>query len=191
MRFSLRLPRLTGVYLPLVVKATCQYTYLTINPKPQSYYISCSLTIRANTTAFDNLFKTQTGYRDLDERITITMEKRPQLLLVLKHPELPLHNNPAELGVRQRVRKRDISLQPRSVSGLLAWDTFQSLAATCRKLGSKFYEYVRDRICQIEGQPSLSEIMQAKAIELNLGASWKPLEPRLSYKPLLLQGWLR
>jgi len=141
--------------------------------------------------AFDKLFKTQTGYRDLDERIIITMEKRPQLLLVLKHPELPLHNNPAELGVRQRVRKRDIILQPRSVSGLLAWDTFQSLAATCRKVRSNFYEYVRDRICQIEGQPSLAEIIQAKAIELNLGASWKPVEPRLSYKPLLLQGWLR
>jgi len=41
------------------------------------------------------------------------------------------------------------------------------------------------------GEPSLSEIIQAKAIELNLGASWKAVEPRLSYKPLLLQGWLR
>lgn len=141
--------------------------------------------------AFDKLFKTVTGYHDLDERITITMEKRPQLLLALKHPELPLHNNPAELGVRQRVRKRDISLQPRSVAGLLAWDTFQSLAATCRKLRSNFYEYVRDRICQVEGQTGLAEIMQAKAAELQLGASWKPVEPRLSYKPLLLQGWLR
>ncbi len=28
--------------------------------------------------AFDKLFKTVTGYHDLDERIIITMEKRPQ-----------------------------------------------------------------------------------------------------------------
>jgi hypothetical protein len=33
---------------------------------------------------------------------------------VLEHPELPLHNNPAELGARQRVRKRHISFGPRS-----------------------------------------------------------------------------
>ena len=119
------------------------------------------------------------------------MEKRPQLLLVLKHPELPLHNNLAELGGRQWVRKRDISLQPRSVLGLRGWDTFQSLAATCRKLGSSFHEYVRDRICQVEGLTSLGETIQAKAIGMNLGASWKTVEPRLSYKPLLLHGWLR
>jgi len=40
---------LMGVCLLGVVRAACQYSYLTISPKP-SYYISrCSLTIRANT----------------------------------------------------------------------------------------------------------------------------------------------
>lgn len=59
---------------------------------------------------FDKLFSTVSGYKELDERISIILEKKSQLLLILKHPELPLHNNPAELGVMQRVRKRDISL---------------------------------------------------------------------------------
>ena len=40
MRFSLWLLRLVGVYLPLVVKATCHYSYLSISLKPLTYYIS-------------------------------------------------------------------------------------------------------------------------------------------------------
>jgi len=38
-----------------------------------------------------------------------TRAHKDSLLLVLKFPELPLHNNPAELGARGRVRKRDVS----------------------------------------------------------------------------------
>ncbi len=52
--------------------------------------------------------------------------------MVLKHPEIPLHNNPAELEARQRVRKRDVSFGPRTQDGIEAWDTFMSLAATAQ-----------------------------------------------------------
>jgi hypothetical protein len=76
---------------------------------------------------FDKLFQPTTGYAALDKRIAITRQKRQSLLRVLAHPELPLHNNPAELGARQRVRKRDISFGPRSDAGIRAWDTFQSI----------------------------------------------------------------
>ena len=41
---------------------------------------------------------------------------------MLRHPELPLHNNPAELAARRRVRKRDVSFGPRSPTGAAAWD---------------------------------------------------------------------
>jgi hypothetical protein len=79
---------------------------------------------------FDRLFATRTGYEALDQRIAKTRAKKDSLLLVLKHPELPLHNNPAELGARQRVRKRDVSFGPRTQDGVRAWDTFMTLAAT-------------------------------------------------------------
>ena len=52
-------------------------------------------------TEFDTLFATVTGYRALDERIEKTKFKKASLLLVLDHPEIPLHNNPAELGTRR------------------------------------------------------------------------------------------
>jgi len=50
--------------------------------------------------AFDALFARRTGYWHLDERIAKTAAKKEALLCVLDHPEVPLHNNPAELGAR-------------------------------------------------------------------------------------------
>ena len=41
----------------------------------------------------------------LDQRIAKTKANKGELLMVLRHPEIPLHNNPAELGSRERVRK--------------------------------------------------------------------------------------
>src|SRR3989475_981584 len=79
---------------------------------------------------FETLFATVTGYRALDERITKTRVKKSCLLMVLVHPEIPLHNNQAELGARARVRKRDGSYGPRTCGGAKAWDTFVTLPGT-------------------------------------------------------------
>jgi len=121
---------------------------------------------------FERLFATRTGYRALDERIAKTRAKKDALLQVLRHPEIPLHNNAAELGARQRVRKRDISFGPRTVAGTKAWDTFQSLAATAKKLGVRFYDYIHDRISGHYALPSLADLITQRANELDLGASW-------------------
>ena len=111
---------------------------------------------------FDDLFGTVTGYHDLDRRLALTRDKKPDLLLVLDHPELPLHNNPAELGARQRVRKRDVSFGPRSPAGSAAWDTFMTLAATTRKLGVDFAAYLRDRFTQAGQVPPLADLIAAR-----------------------------
>ena len=121
---------------------------------------------------FDALFATKTGYWALDERIGLTRAKKTSLLMVLVHPEIPLHNNSAELDARQRVRKRKISFGPRVAEGTRAWDTFMSLAGTTRKLGVNFYRYINDRISGANQIPQLSSIIEERAKELNLGASW-------------------
>lgn len=113
--------------------------------------------------AFDNLFATQTGYDALDERIAKTRAKKASLLLVLQHPELPLHNNASELGVRRRVRKRDVSFGPRTQKGKRAWDTFMTLAETARKLGISFYAYLHDRITGAGAIPPLADILTQAA----------------------------
>lgn len=118
---------------------------------------------------FDALFDTPSGYAELDKRMASTRSNKGSLLLVLKFPELPLHNNPAELGARGRVRKRDVSFGPRTEDGKQAWDTFMTLAATTKKLNISFYEYVRDRILKKNGIPPLSDFITKAAHELMLG----------------------
>ena len=114
---------------------------------------------------FDELFGTVTGYQALDRRLALTRDKKSELLLVLEHPELPLHNNPAELGARQRVRKRDVSFGPRSPAGSAAWDTFMTLAATTRKLGLDFAAYLRDRFTRAGRIPPLADLIAARAAQ--------------------------
>ena len=121
---------------------------------------------------FDTLFATETGYHDLDQRIAKTRAKKTSLLLVLQHPELPLHNNASELAVRQRVRKRDVSFGPRTPLGLQAWDTFMTLADTARKLGISFYAYIHDRVSGTNQIPPMPLLVTKRARELNLGWSW-------------------
>ncbi len=58
---------------------------------------------------FWEIFGTETGYKQLDERKRLTAAKVSELLLVLEYPELPLHNNPAELAARTMVQRRNIS----------------------------------------------------------------------------------
>ena len=125
-------------------------------------------------TEFDTLFATVTGYRALDERIEKTKLKKASLLLVLDHPEIPLHNNPAELGARQRVRKRDVSFGPRTPNGAQAWDTFMTLTATAKKLGVSIYRYIQDRVSGTFELPDLADTITQRATELSLGTSWEP-----------------
>jgi hypothetical protein len=122
--------------------------------------------------AFDTLFGQETGYWALDERLASTRAKKAELLRVLAHPEIPLHNNPAELGARQRVRKRDVSFGPRTAEGARAWDTFMTVAETATKLGVSFYRYAHDRLSGANRLPSLAEEVTRRAPGLNLAASW-------------------
>jgi hypothetical protein len=123
-------------------------------------------------TEFDELFSRHTGYDALDQRIAKTNAKKDSLLLVLEYPELPLHNNASELGVRQRVRKRDVSFGPRTEDGMRAWDTFATLAETAKKLKVSFFHYLNDRISGANQISPLADLVSLRAIDLNLGWSF-------------------
>ena len=96
--------------------------------------------------AFDTLFSRDTGYEVLDERIKKTAAKKDQLLVVLEHPNVPLHNNESELGARRQARKRDVSLQTKNEKGTQAKDTMMTIVQTAKKLGVNLLDYVQDRI---------------------------------------------
>ncbi len=113
------------------------------------------------TKDFDTLFATQTGYDELDERIARTQLKKDSLLLVLKYPELPLHNNASELGARTQARYRDISLQTKNAKGTECKDTFMTIVATAQKLGVNAFNYILDRISNKLEMPSLANLIEA------------------------------
>lgn len=121
---------------------------------------------------FDALFCRVTGYEALDDRIEKTRAHKENLLMVLSHPEIPLHNNAAELAARRRVRKRDVSFGPRSELGKSCWDSFMTLSATAKKLGVNFYHYLQDRLSQAGEIPSLAALIRERAEQLQLGGSW-------------------
>ncbi len=93
---------------------------------------------------FDELFSIKTGYDELDKRIALTKDKKQELLLVLVFPEIPIHNNPAELALREIVVKRKISSGTRSDDGKIAWENMMSILDTCRKHGINFFNYILD-----------------------------------------------
>lgn len=117
---------------------------------------------------FEELFSTKTGYDDLDDRIEKTLEKKNELLLVLKYPQLPLHNNASELGARVQVRERDVKLHTMSEAGTKIKDTFMTISETCKKLGIRAYDYIKDRVSGEYKQLSLAEVITEKNLILRL-----------------------
>jgi hypothetical protein len=91
-----------------------------------------------------------------------TKDIKSELLLTLKYPEIPLHNNAAELGARSQVRKRDVSLHTMTEEGTKANDTFSTIVQTAKKLGVSAYEYFNDRVSKSFKMPSLAELIGAK-----------------------------
>jgi len=92
---------------------------------------------------FDELFSQKTGYGDLDKRLSLTLNKKDELLTVLDYPEIPLHNNLSENGLREVVIKRKISGGVETVEGVKAWENNMSILATCKKQGVSFYEFMK------------------------------------------------
>ncbi len=85
------------------------------------------------------------------------------MLTVLKHPEIPLHNNLSENGARVQKRREDVSLHTKSKEGTRAKDTMMSIVETCKKLGVSAYRFIFDRVSKNFELPSLGELIRAKA----------------------------
>jgi len=108
---------------------------------------------------FDNVFKPETGYYALDRRIKKVLRQKAELLTVLSFPQIPLHNNPCELDVREKVLQRKIRNRHRSTAGARASDLFLGLMGTCRKNKISYWEFLKDRIYQTHTIPELQKII--------------------------------
>ena len=108
---------------------------------------------------FDSLFTLSTPYDALNNRIKLVLSKKEELLGVLKHPFLPLHNNESELAARIITRQRDVSFQTKTKLGTTARDVFLSIYATAKKLNVNFYDYLVDRISRNFEFQSLADLI--------------------------------
>ena len=112
--------------------------------------------------SFDKLFSQCTGYEDLDKRLSLTLTKKDALLVVLKYPEIPLHNNLSENGVREIVIKRKISGGVETDEGKTALENYMTIMATCKKQGSSFYKYILDIFSGLKHSMPLSQLILQK-----------------------------
>jgi hypothetical protein len=113
---------------------------------------------------FDEIFTQNTDSASLNLVLKRIYKNKPELLLVLQRPDIPLHNNGAENAIREYVKKRKISGSTRSDTGRRCRDTFTSLKKTCRKLGVSFWRYLKDRIEQIGAIDDLSDLIRQQAL---------------------------
>jgi hypothetical protein len=95
---------------------------------------------------FDRIFRRRTGFATLDRLLERLRANKPELLMVLDRPEIPLHTNGSENDIRAQVIKRKISGGTRSDAGRDCRDAFLGLAKTCAKLGISFWDYLGDRL---------------------------------------------
>ena len=115
------------------------------------------------STEFDILFSTKTGYNELDERIAKSKAKKRELLTVLKHPEIPLHNNRSENGARVQKRREDVSLQTKTKEGTNAKDTMMTIVETAKKHSISAYKYIYDRVSKTYKMLPLANLIRKKA----------------------------
>ena len=112
---------------------------------------------------FDRMCTTKTNYTSLNQALKRLHNNRKELLLVLKYPDLPLHNNLSERDIREYVKKRKISGSTRSDDGRQSRDTFASLRKTCLKLKVNFWDYLIDRHSKTFAIPQLSHLIRHAA----------------------------
>jgi len=106
---------------------------------------------------FDRIFARRTGFAVLDRLLAPLHAHKPELLMVLDRPDIPLHTNGSERDIRCQVIKRKISGGTHSDAGRDCRDAFLGLMHSCAKLGIGFWDYLGDRL-GVAGQPPVPQL---------------------------------
>jgi transposase IS66 family protein len=114
---------------------------------------------------FDRIFTRTTGFVTLDRLLARLNANKPELLMVLDRPEIPLHTNGSENDIRGHVTRRKVSGGTRSDVGRDCRDAFLGLAKTCAKLEIAFWDYLGARLAVPDSLviPPLPQMIRARA----------------------------
>ena len=113
---------------------------------------------------FDRIFKRKTGFVTLDRLLARLHANKPELLMVLDRPEIPLHTNGSENDIRCHVTRRKVSGGTRSDVGRDCRDAFLGLAKTCAKLEIAFWDYLGSRLA-VPGSPAIPYLPELVATQ--------------------------
>ena len=97
-------------------------------------------------TRFERIFQRRTGFVTLDRLLQRLHANKAELLMVLDHPEIPLHTNGSENDIHCQVTKRQVSGGTKTDTGRDCRNAFLGLAKTCRKLCVSFWDYLGARL---------------------------------------------
>src|SRR5216683_5170220 len=115
---------------------------------------------------FDRIFQRRTGFAILDRLLARLHANKPELLMVLERPEIPLHTNGSENDIRCHVTRRKLSGGTRSDPGRDCRDAFLGLAKTCAKLGISFWDYLGARLSAAETDvPLLPDLVRLRSAQ--------------------------
>jgi len=106
---------------------------------------------------FDRIFLRTTGFATLDRMLQRQHANKAELLMVLDHPEIPLHTNGSENDIRCQVTKRKVSGGTKTDIGRDCRDAFLGLGKTGQKLGVSFWNYLGARI-GVVGTPAVPRL---------------------------------
>ncbi len=114
---------------------------------------------------FDRIFTRKTGFVTLDRLLARLHANKPELLMVLDRPEIPLHTNGSENDIRCHVTRRKVSGGTRSDVGRDCRDAFLGIVKTCAKLKIPFWDYLGARLAVPGGPtvPHLPELVLARS----------------------------
>ncbi len=115
---------------------------------------------------FDRIFQRRTGFAILDRLLARLHANKPELLMVLERPEIPLHTNGSENDIRCHVTRRKLSGGTRSDPGRDCRDAFLGLAKTCAKLGISFWDYLGARLSAAKTNvPLLPDLVRLRSAQ--------------------------
>jgi hypothetical protein len=114
---------------------------------------------------FDRIFLRTTGFVTLDRLLQRLHANKAELLMVLDHPEIPLHTNGSENDIRCQVTKRQVSGGTKTEIGRDCRDAFLGLGKTCQKLGVSFWNYLGARLGAVGAPavPRLADLIRCRA----------------------------
>ena len=132
----------------------------------KAYRLAPSRQRRAALRArFDRIFTRRTGFVTLDRLLARLKVNKPELLMVLDRPEIPLHTNGSENDIRCHVTRRKVSGGTRSDIGRECRDAFLAILKTCAKLNIPFWDYLGARLAVPGGPiiPPLHKLVLARS----------------------------